>query len=310
MFLKNHILFIFDEQVEKSEFALDEAFRFLSLNQSLLSIVAIIPQFPKNMAIQQQKYEQGLADKIQGLLSQLSEKYNYDLSPPCPITFISEKQIAISIIQYSLKNACELIIKAATEYAMNKKGYGSLDMTLMRKCPTPVWIVKDNSQNHNIAVAIEAQPDTEEGAELSEKLIKIAQSISQHYDTDFKIISCWNYDLEDSLRNNPWIKMEEEEIQNTKELVRQEDWNALLKLTEDCAIPPSNIIHINGSPKDKIPEFTTQNDIDLLIMGSVGRTGIQGFFMGNTAETIIDNLNCSVLTTKPNGFISPVKAFK
>jgi len=41
-------------------------------------------------------------------------------------------------------------------------------------------------------------------------------------------------------------------------------------------------------------------------MGTVGRTGIPGLIMGNTAESILNNIGCSVLAVKPPGFVSPV----
>jgi len=41
-------------------------------------------------------------------------------------------------------------------------------------------------------------------------------------------------------------------------------------------------------------------------MGTVGRTGIQGFFIGNTAEEILNQVECSVLAVKPPGFQTPV----
>jgi nucleotide-binding universal stress UspA family protein len=41
-------------------------------------------------------------------------------------------------------------------------------------------------------------------------------------------------------------------------------------------------------------------------MGTLGRTGISGLIIGNTAEAILDQLTCSVLAIKPPGFISPV----
>ena len=31
-----------------------------------------------------------------------------------------------------------------------------------------------------------------------------------------------------------------------------------------------------------------------------------GFFIGNTAESVLQQVNCSVLTVKPEGFVSPV----
>jgi nucleotide-binding universal stress UspA family protein len=42
-------------------------------------------------------------------------------------------------------------------------------------------------------------------------------------------------------------------------------------------------------------------------MGTVARTGISGLIMGNTAEAIVDQLSCSVLAIKPDGFTTPVK---
>jgi len=41
-------------------------------------------------------------------------------------------------------------------------------------------------------------------------------------------------------------------------------------------------------------------------MGSVARTGVPGFLIGNKAEKLLNTINCTVLTVKPDGFISPV----
>ena len=51
---------------------------------------------------------------------------------------------------------------------------------------------------------------------------------------------------------------------------------------------------------------TIPEGIDTIVMGSVGRTGLAGFFIGNTAETVLSRVKCSVLTVKPDGFVSPV----
>jgi nucleotide-binding universal stress UspA family protein len=41
-------------------------------------------------------------------------------------------------------------------------------------------------------------------------------------------------------------------------------------------------------------------------MGTVCRTGIAGFFIGNTAEKVLQEIDCSVLAIKPEGFETPV----
>jgi nucleotide-binding universal stress UspA family protein len=61
-----------------------------------------------------------------------------------------------------------------------------------------------------------------------------------------------------------------------------------------------------GDPASVIPALVRRHDIDLLVMGTVCRTGIPGFIIGNTAEKVLDTVECSVLTVKPVGFVSPI----
>jgi nucleotide-binding universal stress UspA family protein len=61
-----------------------------------------------------------------------------------------------------------------------------------------------------------------------------------------------------------------------------------------------------GDPEDVIPDFVVAEGIDLIVMGTVARTGIAGLLIGNTAERLLRRLPCSVLAVKPDGFRSPV----
>jgi universal stress protein E len=45
---------------------------------------------------------------------------------------------------------------------------------------------------------------------------------------------------------------------------------------------------------------------DVIVMGSVGRSGISGLLIGNTAEKVLHAADASVLIVKPDGFESPV----
>lgn len=65
--------------------------------------------------------------------------------------------------------------------------------------------------------------------------------------------------------------------------------------------------HRRGEPEDVIPEFVVAHGIDLVIMGTVARSGIAGLLVGNTAERVLRKLPCSVLAVKPDGFVSPVR---
>jgi nucleotide-binding universal stress UspA family protein len=63
---------------------------------------------------------------------------------------------------------------------------------------------------------------------------------------------------------------------------------------------------VKGWARKEIPALAKRIDADLVVMGTVARTGISGFLIGNTAETILNQIDCSVLAIKPPGFQTPV----
>ncbi len=63
---------------------------------------------------------------------------------------------------------------------------------------------------------------------------------------------------------------------------------------------------VKGNPCKEISLLASKDNVDLIVMGSVARTGIPGFIIGNTAESILGQVKCSVLVVKPDGFVSPV----
>ena len=62
---------------------------------------------------------------------------------------------------------------------------------------------------------------------------------------------------------------------------------------------------LKGWTRKKVPALTRLIKADLVIMGTVGRTGVPGFVMGNTAETDLDLFDCSILALRPSGFVTP-----
>lgn len=72
------------------------------------------------------------------------------------------------------------------------------------------------------------------------------------------------------------------------------------------AIADNQIHLLKGEPSTAIAELAEKLRVELIVMGTVARTGIKGFFIGNTAEKILRKVDCSVLALKPDGFITPI----
>ena len=68
--------------------------------------------------------------------------------------------------------------------------------------------------------------------------------------------------------------------------------------------PKINIL--KGNPRKLIPKMANELDASLVIMGTICRTGIPGLIVGNTAETVMNKVDCSILANKPQKFVSNV----
>ena len=60
-------------------------------------------------------------------------------------------------------------------------------------------------------------------------------------------------------------------------------------------------------PEDVIPRVAESLDAEMLVIGTIGRTGLSAAIIGNTAEHVIDRLDCDVLAIKPDNFVSPMQ---
>ena len=65
------------------------------------------------------------------------------------------------------------------------------------------------------------------------------------------------------------------------------------KLNED----ELKITHIvrEGSPAKVILEVAKEENIDLIVMGSSGKSGFDRFIMGSVADKVVNSANCAVL---------------
>ncbi len=53
-----------------------------------------------------------------------------------------------------------------------------------------------------------------------------------------------------------------------------------------------------GSPSNTIADFADEHDVDLIVMGTHGRTGWRRVTMGSVAEAVVRNASCPVLAIK------------
>ena len=217
----------------------------------------------------------------------------------------------IEIIKEVQHGKHDLLIKTAeASDSMLKSIFGATDMHLMRKCPCPVWIIKKSNQvkfSHIIA-AIDPDPEFPENKELNKEILEHAISLARQENSRLYIVHAWTFVGEDKFRSvrSTMTKAEVDELAHMIKEDHQHWLNETIK-QHDLSGIDYKIQLLKGVPGWVISRVAAKTQADLIVMGTVARTGIEGFFIGNTAEKILRTVDCSVLAIKPKGFKSPVK---
>lgn len=142
----------------------------------------------------------------------------------------------------------------------------------------------------------------------------MASSLVSSEFAELHIVNAWEALGEGALRSASMGSQEEGIATYVEEVRQQHQQNLNVLIRETIKKQQRNILSalnlqvhlLKGSPDQAIPLLSRQIKADLMVMGTVARTGISGFFIGNSAETILNQLDCSVLAVKPPGFQMPV----
>jgi nucleotide-binding universal stress UspA family protein len=146
-------------------------------------------------------------------------------------------------------------------------------------------------------------------------VIELASSLAVSEFAELHVVHAWEAIGEGIMRHGIFMQKPDNEVNAYVEQVRlchSQLLDTLIKevsakLGEDAADYIKPQLHTpKGAARKAIPELAKELQVDCVVMGTVARTGVSGLFMGNTAETILDQLECSVLAIKPPGFVTPV----
>ncbi len=292
--------------------ALGQAIRIAANNRVQVSGLIACQNFPKDLSQYQQTYEQSLHDSLLERVKAL--RVENDVSEEqvsFPLTVKSSEQPAICIIQEAIAHQNDLIIKEAEPLNEGAEGFKAIDMTLLRKCPCTLWLHRPIDKPRNkrrIAVAIDPMTTSDEQHALSLRLLELSRSIADTCDSRLHVISCWEYYLESYLDGNTWIHVDDEELAKEVARAKVKHEQALRSLIDESGIAGEMVLHLlHGKADDKIPDIIDELGIDVLAMGTLARTGIAGFVIGNTAENVVQSISCSLVAMKPDGFVSPIK---
>ncbi len=224
----------------------------------------------------------------------------------------------LEAIRAVLKNGYDLLIKPAENPTWTDRLFGSDDLHLLRKCPCPVWLMKSpeksNYSSIMAAVGFDLSAPLPSEQDLNREILELAASVALSDSSSLNIVHAWEALTERMLVSRGGVS--QEGVLNYVEREQERHSSELYRLAgklrgwigKDAYDSLSPGVHLPKGPAKKvIAALAAELRADFVVMGTVARTGISGLIIGNTAESILDQLACSVLAIKPPGFKTPVK---
>ena len=197
-----------------------------------------------------------------------------------------------------------LVIGTRTRSGLQRMLFGSTAIKLLRRCPCPIWVTKHGhggrQLNTLIATALRSsETDTLRLGVGVGSLMR--QPVHVLHVVEYPLDYLWGTVHQDSEREAYHRKLRADAEQMLNDQLRHYNPEAAGVNLQ------THIAEGLGIADVAIQRFIEDHEIDLLVMGTVGRGGMEGLLIGNTAERLLPEVDCSILAVKPVNFVSLVK---
>lgn len=299
MFNLDHIAAVVDFRQPK-HFALPRALelarlfncKITLLSNTYESFMDFIPsgssvdrQLIKDEAIQQNR------DNLEKLVKQFDSsgvEINYQT--------LWSKSLHSGLCEYINENKFDLVVKTAHAHSSLQKLLSTpTDWSLLRDTKTNILFVKKGSwpSKTSILGAINIEDD-DAHRELNNKIISTTVELANVCHSKSNILNVFPW---------PMVKFEKfNHLFKNKDLfleIKKKHTKSVNDFVKGVSTISGKVIVAEGlEAEETIPEITKSTHSDLLVMGTVGRKGVQAAVIGNTAEKILDVLECEVLALK------------
>ena len=228
-----------------------------------------------------------------------------DAGVPIEIKVVWHNRPFEAIIQEVIADKHDLVLKMAHQFdRLSAILFTPTDWHLLRKCPCPVWIVKDQPwpEGGKALVAVNLTSEDSYHDPLNEKLVRETVLLAEKIDkTEVHLVGAYPV-----TPISIAIEMPDFDSCTYNDAIRGQHLIAMKALRQKFSIGEDKTHVVKGLAEEVIPSLADQLDVGIVVLGTIGRTGLSAAFLGNTAEQVIDSLRCDLLVIKPDNFESTI----
>lgn len=214
----------------------------------------------------------------------------------CSIEIAWNEEVHEAIEAAAHKRQPDLVIKRISAKSTNINPFAMpTDRHLLRYCPAPLLLVKDSNWDTGpICAAVDPMAKDDDHKQLNNEVLEYAKMFKKISGNPTCVITSYYIPPVSTAMGVPGMDYE-----LIKSNTQQSYTEKLQSLAKSHTLLAADLHVVEGDAELAIPKFAKEQKVSLMILGTVGRTGITAAFIGNTAERVLAELTCEVLTIKP-----------
>ncbi len=180
---------------------------------------------------------------------------------------------------------------------------------LLRTCPVPVWVMRTpRLDTPRILALVDPAVDDPTRDHLNGCVLDLAASLARNERGELHVGHAVERVSGSTPESTPEMHRQGEHgvARTDSAQGRQESPFGEMFRRHLVAESEAEVHLVSGHAGEVLPTLADQLRADVIVVGTVARSGISGLIIGNSVETMLRSVSCSVLAVKPNHHVPPV----
>lgn len=196
----------------------------------------------------------------------------------------------------------DLVIKDVHfEPLLKRVLFTPMDWHLLRSCPCTLLLVNAHASKppSRIIAAVDPTHSWHKAGALNERIMQAASELAADFGAKLHVVHVFEglpVMASAEIASLPGYQNE------IYEELRASATKQFTAFADRHGIVANNRHLLYGDPANAIAELIDNASTDLVVMGTIYRSGLDRLAMGSTAERVLTQLRCDVLAIKPEGF--------
>jgi universal stress protein E len=226
-------------------------------------------------------------------------RFERDLGLNCSVHVLWAERFLEEISDYVKTVQPSMLIKDVHHEPGFKRVFATpLDWHLLRECACPVQFVTQtrHALPQKVVAAVNLYRTRDADLRLNDRIIALARELAGQWGAKVHVLYAYDWS---AIYASGFTMLGAMPIETGfVEALLDAHEEAFTSLCDRFAIEEHRRHFLTGVPEPTISAFARENDVDLLVMGTLPRHHLDKM-VGNTAELLLAHAPCSVLIVKP-----------